>query len=239
VEKVILKAIKRETFGKGACKHLRKEGFIPGVIYKDGKEGINTQISNKDLWHALSTDAGENAIITMDISGGEKDIKKTVIVKEIQRDPISDDFLHVDFCEISLKEKLKVKVPVVVKGEAVGVKEDEGVLTQVAWELEVECLPTEIPEHLDVQVDEMRIGDAIHVKDVEAPMDVLILDDPEMVVVTVNPPHIEEEVVEEEVLGEEGEEEPEIIKKGKKEEEEGGEAPPAEGGEKRPAKDDG
>ena len=218
MEKVILKAASREGLGKNASKHLRKEGMIPAVVYKDGKTGVNVQVDGKALWHALHTEAGENAIITMDISDGEKNLKKTVIVKEIQHDPIKDDFIHVDFHEISLKEKLKVKVPIAVKGEAVGVKEDDGVLAQIAWEVEVECLPTEIPEHIDVNVDELRIGDAIHIQEIPPIPGVKILDDPEQVVVTVNPPKAEE-VVEEEVPAE-GEEEPEVIKKGKQEEEE-------------------
>lgn len=217
MEKIILKALVREEKGKGACKHMRREGQIPAVVYKGGKEGISVQVDGKELWHALHTEAGENAIITMNISGGEKDIKKTVIVQETQTDPITDKFLHIDFHEISLKEKLKVNVPVTLKGEAIGVKEEEGVLAQAMWEIEVECLPTEIPEHINVKVDDLRIGDAIHIKDIVAPQGVVILDDPDQVVASVHVPQAEEEVVEE--GAEEGEGEPEVIKKGKGEEE--------------------
>lgn len=212
-----MKALVREEKGKGACKHMRREGQIPAVVYKGGKEGISVQVDGKELWHALHTEAGENAIITMNISGGEKDIKKTVIVQETQTDPITDKFLHIDFHEISLKEKLKVNVPVTLKGEAIGVKEEEGVLAQAMWEIEVECLPTEIPEHINVKVDDLRIGDAIHIKDIVAPQGVVILDDPDQVVASVHVPQAEEEVVEE--GAEEGEGEPEVIKKGKGEEE--------------------
>ena len=234
MEKIVLKATTREDLGKSASKHLRKDGKVPGVIYKGGKIGVNIAVDNNALWHALHTEAGENAIITMDISGGEKASKKTVIVKELQTHPLSEEFIHVDFHEISLKEKLKVKVPLTVKGEAIGVKEEDGLLGQLVWELEVECLPTEIPEHIDVHVDDLKIGDAIYIKDLKAPGDVKLLGDPEQMVVTVNPPKAEEEVVEEVAAeGEEGAEaaEPEVIKKGKKEEEEapeGEEAPPAE-----------
>ena len=220
MEKVVLKSALREEFGKSASKHLRKEDQIPAVVYKEGKKAISVKVDANDLWHALHTEAGENAIITMDITGGEKEIKKTVIVKEVQHDPVNDKFVHVDFHEISLKEKLKVKVPIAVKGEAIGVKEEDGVLSQDLWEMEVECLPTEIPEHIDVHVDELAIGDSIHVKDITAPAGVAILDDPEHTVVSVKPPAAEEEPVEEEAA--EGEmEEPEVIKKGKAEEEEG------------------
>ncbi|MDP8299941.1 MAG: 50S ribosomal protein L25 [Candidatus Tantalella remota] len=228
MEKVTLKSLVREGFGKGSCKHLRKEGQIPAVVYSDGKESVSIQVDAKELWHALHTDAGENAIITMDVAGGEKDIKKTVMVKEIQYHPVNDDFLHMDFKEISLRDKLKVKVPLLVKGEAIGVKDNEGILSQDMWEIEVECLPTEIPENLEVQVDELDINDSLHIKDITPPADVVILDDPEHVIVSVKPPQAEEEPEEEAV---EGEEEPEVIKKGKgEEEEEAAEAAPAEGG---------
>ena len=215
MEKVILNATARENTGKSACKHIRQEGLIPGVVYKDGKEGVKIQMVSRELWCALHTEAGENAIITMNIAGGDKDAKKTVILQETQRDPINEKFLHVDFHEISLKDKIKVKVPVTLKGEAVGVSEEDGVLAQLAWEVEVECLPTAIPEQIVVQVAELKINDAIHIKELETVEGVTILDDPESVVVTVNPPKAEEE--EEEVVeegAEEGEGEPELIKKG-------------------------
>jgi len=225
MEKVTLKAELRGALGKEACKQLRRKGRIPGVTYREGKKALSVHVDSKDLWHALHTDAGENAIITMDISGGEKDLKKTVIVKEVQHDPINDKFVHVDFHEISLKDKLKVNVPIIIKGEAVGVQEESGILTQEAWELEVECLPTAIPEHIDIHVEHLRIGDSIHVKDITPPKDVVILDDPEHVVVAVIPPKLEEEEEGEEAAAEGEAEEPEVIKKGKIEEEEGEEAP--------------
>ncbi|MFC1570170.1 50S ribosomal protein L25 [Candidatus Omnitrophota bacterium] len=238
MEKTILKALVREERGKNACKHMRRDGQIPAVVYKDGKPGISVRVGSKDLWHALHTEAGENAIITMDISGGDKPLQKTVIVKARQLEPLNDEFLHLDFQEISLKEKLKVKVPLTVKGEAKGVQEEEGVLAQLEWEIEVECLPTDIPEYLEVHVDELMIGDSLHVSDVEAPQGVAILNDPEQVVVQVNQPMAEEEVVEE-VEGEEGAEEPEVIKKGKGEEEEGEEGAAEEGGKEAPQAEEG
>jgi len=220
MEKIVLNAQLRETYGKGGCKKLRREGLIPCVVYKEGKETVNVQVDTKDLWHAVHSKAGENAIITMNIDGDKKD-NRTVIVKEIQHDPLNDKFVHVDFHEISLKEKIKVKVPILAKGEAVGVVEEKGILTQIMWEIEVECLPTAIPEHIEVHVNELKIGDAIHVKEMEIPQDVVVLADAEQVVLSVNAPkEEEEEEPEEAVEGEEGVE-PEVIKKGKKDEEEG------------------
>jgi large subunit ribosomal protein L25 len=227
MEKIILKAEIREGVGKDACKHLRRDGKIPAVVYKEGKKSLSVQVDSNDLWHALHTDAGENAIITMDISG-DKATKKTVIVQETQQDPINDKFLHVDFHEISLKEALKVNVPVHLKGEAIGVTEEDGILSQILWELEVECLPTAIPERIEINVEELKIGDAIHIQEVTPPEGVKILGEPEDVIVTVTPPKAEEEIEEVEEGAEEGAEEPEVIKKGKKEEEEGEEAPEEE-----------
>ncbi len=226
MEKIILDAKTRTDLGKSGSNHLRKTGEIPGVVYKGGGKGINVQIVNRALWHALHTEAGENAVITMNIEDGDKRVEKTVILQEAQRDPLNDKFLHVDFHEISLTDKIKVKVPVNIKGEAPGVVEDKGILTQVTWELEVECLPTEIPEHIDVYVNELHIGDAIHVKDLTIADGVEVMVDGEQVVVSVSVPQAEE--VEEPVESAETEEEPELIKKGKKEEEE------ASGDEKTP-----
>jgi large subunit ribosomal protein L25 len=217
MEKLILKALLREEKGKEACKHIRKIGQVPCVVYRGGKPATSIQVDMKDLWHTLHTEAGENAVITLDISGGEKNSKKTVIVQETQTDPMNDKFLHVDFHEISLTEKIKVSVPLVLKGEAKGVAEEGGVLSQIVWEVEVECLPAAIPEHVDVHVDELGIGDAIHISDVTPPAGVTFLDDPESMLVSVHAPKAEEEEVTEE--GAEGAEEPEVIKRGKEEEE--------------------
>ena len=218
MEKLLLNAENREHLGKGPCGQIRKQGLVPCVIYKGGKTGDSIQVNSRDLWKVLHTEAGENAIITMNIEGGGKTSKKTVIVQEVQTDPLKDHVIHVDFHEISLKEKLKVKVPVSLKGEAIGVKEEDGSVAQLMWELEVECLPTEIPEHIELHIDELHINESLSVKDITPSKDVVILDDPEQVVVSVHPPQAEAEE-EEEVPAEEGGEEPEIIKKGKKEEE--------------------
>ena len=221
MEKITLKAIERTDFGKGPSKQLRKEGMIPAIVYHQGEDGVKMAIDRTGLWHALHTSAGENAIIALDIKRGEGGggTEKTVIVKEVQKDPINDSIIHVDFQEISLKEKIQVNVPVVLKGDAKGVTEEGGVLSQVEWELEVECLPTDIPESIDIHVEDLMIGDAIHIKDLRREGDFVFMAEPDQMIVTVTPPQeIEEE--EEEGLEEAAGEEPELIKKGKKEEEE-------------------
>ena len=145
-----------------------------------------------------------------------------MLIKGIQLDPVKDEVIHVDFNEISLTEKIKVKVPIVDKGEAIGVKRDEGVLEHILWEVEVECLPTQIPQKLEVDVTKLEIGQDIFVKDIPVPEGVKILADPESIAVSVKPP--KEEIILEEPA--EGLAEPEMIREKKPESEE--EAAPEE-----------
>lgn len=219
MEKVTLSADLRMGIGKSEARSMRKIGKIPAVVYRGGKIGMNIQVDSKALWHALHTGAGENAIITLDINDEKgKEVKKTVMVREVQLDPVTDKLMHVDFHEISLKEKIKVKVPVIVKGEAKGVLEQKGIMNQVMWEIEVECLPTDIPARIEIKADNLMIGDAIHLSEVVVPKEVVVVGDPNQVVVTVTVQKAEEEVKEAVVEGAEAVE-PELIKKGKKEEE--------------------
>ena len=116
---------------------------------------------------------------------------KTVLIKEIQRHPFKDIILHVDFMEISLSENIKIEVPVITKGEAAGVVKDKGVLEKLLWKIQVECLPTEIPEKIEVDISNLNIGDSIFVKDLKVKDMVKILNDPELRVLTVEHPTIE------------------------------------------------
>jgi large subunit ribosomal protein L25 len=220
MEKVILKAEVRKESGKRIAKDLRNAGKVPANVYKSGKGGLSLSVSNEDLRDILHTKAGTNVIITLKISGG--DVKdKTVLIKELQREPIKDGILHVDFNEISLTDVLKVDVPIVAHGEPVGVKAEGGILEHVIRELHIECLPTDIPAKIEVEVSGMKIGDSVFVKDVKVPADVKVLNDPELIVFIVKAPKVE--VPKEEVPA--GPEEPELIRKKKEEEaEEGAEA---------------
>ncbi len=217
MEKVILNAEIREELGKARVKELRKSEIIPGIVYKGGKECVNLKIKSRDLFNVLHTPAGENVLITLKVKGDKKKAERACLIKELQRHPVKENILHIDLNEISLTEKIKVKVPVHPHGEPEGVVKDEGVLEHVLWEVEVECLPTDIPEKIEVEVAPMKIGDIVYVKDLTVPPVVKILSDPELTVLSVSLPAKEE--VPEEVPAEEGTE-PEVIAKGKKEEEE-------------------
>lgn len=219
MEKVILKADTRTVSGKASAKGLRNKDIIPAVVYKGGKDAVKLQVIIKEMEQVLHTKAGENVIVTLKISGADAKAKdKTVVIKEIQRDPIKNRILHVDFNEISLTEMLKVNVPVTAHGEPVGVKADGGTLEHVMWELQVECLPTDIPEKLDVDVSNLKIGDAIYVKDIAIPEGVKVLSDPELIAMIVKPPKVE---APKEEAAAEAPTEPELIRKKKEAEEEG------------------
>ncbi len=216
MEKVSLEVEIREKTGKGFSGRLRRRGYIPAILY-GGKEAPQSLIVNiKDLEKALSTEAGENVIISLKV--GDK--TRTVIVKDLQTDPVRGDLLHADLCQISLKERLKASVPIVVRGEAPGVKEG-GILQHRLREIEVECLPTEIPESIPIDVGDLRIGNSLHVKDLRVTGDIKILADGEESVVSIVPPTVEEvapptpeEVVAEpEVIGEKKEIPPEEAEK--------------------------
>ncbi len=206
MEKINLEAEVREKTGKGSSGRLRRTGYIPAILYGTKEEAQSLIVNTKDLERALSSEAGENVIISLKV--GDK--TRTVIVKELQTDPVRRNLLHVDLCQISLREKLKASVPIEVRGEAPGVKEG-GILQHRLREIEVECLPTEIPESISVDVSGLGIGDSLHVKDLRVTGDIKILVDGEESVVSIVPPTIEEvapptpeEVVAEpEVIGEE------------------------------------
>ena len=225
METVELKAKVRENVGKKYSKKLRHENLIPGVVYKEGEKTVHLKLSEKDLVHALRTKAGENVLISLKVEDGPKakGKERVVVVKEMQHHPIKEQILHVDFQEISLTEKLTIDVPIALKGEAEGVVKEEGVLEHIIWEVKVECLPTDIPEKIEVEVSAMKIGDKVLVKDLVVPPGVTILDDSEQAVIAVELPHVEKPKEE----GEEEALEPELIRE-KKELEEGEEEEGAE-----------
>jgi large subunit ribosomal protein L25 len=237
MEKVELHVNVREEFGKAAVGRLRREGLVPAVVYKHGEKPTAVKLLKKAFLKTLHTKAGENVIITLKIAktaDASRTTSKTVLIKEIQENPVSDDIIHVDFNEISLTEKIKVKVPINDKGEPIGVKRDEGVLEHILWEAEVECLPTQIPEKLEVDVSSLEIGQDIFIKDIAVPEGVKILEDPESIVFSVKAPKIEEIPTPEEAAAAEAEE-PEVIRERKPEAEEEAaeEAPEAKPKEKK------
>ncbi|MDP8292402.1 MAG: 50S ribosomal protein L25 [Candidatus Orphnella occulta] len=232
MEKVILKAEIREEFGKESGSRMRKSGIVPAIVYKQGDKALPLKVDARELFHVLHTSAGGNVIINLNIASDDKAKSakndKTVIIKEIQYHPIKGDVLHLDFHEISLTDKINVTIAIETKGEPEGVTSDGGILDHPTKELHVECLPTEIPERIDVHVEMLKMGEGIRVKDLDIPDGITVLNDPEQTVCSVVVPKAEEEVSEEEAASEEVAE-PEVIREKKPEEgaEASGESQPA------------
>jgi large subunit ribosomal protein L25 len=223
MQKILLKADERKETGKGAARSLRRAGELPAVVYGEGKS-IPVKLNRKEMVQLISEGVAEHALITLKLKKGKaKASEHPVLIKEYQVDPVSSRLLHVDFLEISLKEKIKVSIPIIIVGESLGVKEG-GILEQQEREVEIECLPTAIPQSIEIDAEHVDIGGALHISDLVAPEGAVILADPEKLVLSVSAPKIEEEpVVEEEEEGAE----PEVESgKGK---EEGAEEKPAEG----------
>jgi len=205
----------REELGKGAARALRRQGLIPGVVYGHNFGPIAVQVELEELKRLLHHESIESMLIRMRLNGKEE----TVMIKEIQRHPVTYDILHVDFHRVSLTEEVTTRVPVELVGESIGVKEG-GILEFLLRELEIRCLPTEIPEHIAIDISHMRIGDSLRVGDLKLKEGITVLDDPETVIVLIAAPVVREEIEEVEEAEEAEEEEPELVGEEKEEEEE-------------------
>ncbi len=204
----------REILGK-KVKVLRREEIIPANIYGHGIDSLAVQVPTRDLAQTIRV-AGRNTLLQLQVEGESK--PRPVFVHHVQRDCINDDLLHVDFFQVSLKEKIRLDIPLVMVGEAPAVSMYHGVLLQNLNVIAVECLPTDVPSQIEVDVSGLEeIDSAIHVQDLDIGPDVTLLVDLKMVVAKIAPPRVEE--VEEEVVeevegeeaaeeGEEGEEKP-------------------------------
>lgn len=204
----------RQGKGKGSARAVRRNGLIPGIVYGHNQEPITIQFQEYGL-RRIFHQGGENVLINMNVSG---ELTETVMIKEIQRDPLSRRIIHADFMRVSLEEKVTTHVPVVLVGTAPGVKEG-GVLEFLLRELRVECQVGQIPEHIEVDISSLGIGDQIRVEDIKVPEGMAIHDDPVTIVVTIAAPTVVKEI-EEGAVPEDLEKEPEVIRERRKEEEE-------------------
>jgi large subunit ribosomal protein L25 len=197
----------REGRGKGVARKLRATGRIPGVCYRRNAEPLAVSLDPSELDRVLrKASSGINTLLDLKVAGGGDFDGRQVLIKELQRDPISGAYLHADLYAVDLKQTIHVSVPIQIKGSAVGVTQSAGILDHATRELDVECLPNAIPEEFAVDVSELEIGDSIHVRDLAVPEGVAILNDPDVPIVSVVAPVvIEEEAPAEEEEGVEGE----------------------------------
>ncbi len=173
----------REKVGKGIARKLRAAGRVPGVVYGKGVEPVAVSVDAKELAGAIVGEGGRNNLITL--QGGGSLNGNTVIVADLQQAALKGTFISVDFHKINMDEKVRVHVPVALVGTAAGVKEG-GMLDLVMHSLDLECLPAQIPEHVEVDVNALAIGHAIHVGELVLPSGVKALDDPKATIVSVH-----------------------------------------------------
>ena len=217
---VSLKAKSRPATGKGAARQARMAGKIPGVLYGPGEEAVVLEVDVPDFLKVYHGGHGENVLMDLTVDSAEP---QKVLFREVQRDPVTEDVLHIDFYHVSLTKPIRVHVPVLLEGIPDGVKNSGGILQHIMREVEVECLPTHIPDNIKMDVSELGIHDAIHISDLPTEKFEL-MDDMARTVASVIPPVVSTEPTAEEeaeaALGEEGAE-PERV--GDKDEMEGAE----------------
>jgi large subunit ribosomal protein L25 len=220
-ETITVEVKPREETGKNANRRLRRDGEVPGVVYGLDKPPFLVSVSPKRLGEILHLESGRNTIFSLSLVG--EDQTRSAMIKDLQRDPITELFVHVDFVRLDLEKMLTVRVPVHLVGVPDGVKNEGGVVDHILREVVVECLPKNIPEHVDVDVSALHINQNVAVSDIPVEAGVRIVDEPESVIAVVVPPRAEVEAVAVEGEVEEGptdeEAEPEVIKKGKEGEE--------------------
>jgi large subunit ribosomal protein L25 len=172
----------RSKTGKGISRQLRSADMVPGVVYGKGMDPVAVSIKYRDLQDALAGEGGQNNLITL-VGGGSLD-QSMAIIADMQRDVLKGTYRHVDLHRINMNEKLRVTVPVVLKGAAVGVKEG-GLLDLAHHELHAECLPNNIPDHIEIDITDLQIAHSIHVSEIVLPEGVKLLDNPKTPVVSV------------------------------------------------------
>ena len=210
----------RKTTGSAKSRQVRRLNLIPGIVYGGDAKPMNIQADRKAYDRIYHQHAGESLIYHLNlVDDGKKVSDFPAIIKDVQLHPVTDEIIHIDFNRISLDKEIEIKVKVLPKGEAVGVKRDGGTLEHLMWELEVICLPTNIPHHLEADVTNLGVHDSIFVKDLVLPAGVSTKHDPESVVITVAGSMREEvaaPVAEADVAA--AGSEPEVLKEKKKEE---------------------
>ncbi len=187
MQRIGLSADIREKSGKGAARSIRRDGMIPAVLYGQGS-AKTISLNPADVLKILHSESGENTLINLKLKGKDKEAEKVAILRDFQRDPVTGKLLHADLFEISMNKAIKVKVHVEITGDQpAGVKEG-GLLQHNMREVMVECLPSLIPDNIKIDASALKIGDVIHVRDINVAEGVTILDDSAMAVVSVAAP---------------------------------------------------
>ena len=217
----VLEAQARDTFGKNEARRTRRSGQVPGVLYGgDGKAATPISVAPKALLKILHSESGQNTLIALKLAGAGDN---RVLVKDFQLDPITHDVLHVDFLRIAMDKLLRVTIPIIVHGEPKGVKQQGGILEFIRREIEIEVLPADIPEHIDVDVTELMLHQGVRVRDIATDAKWKPVSDLDLMLAHVIMPKVEEVAAPADAAAAATATpaEPEVMKKGKKDEEEG------------------
>jgi large subunit ribosomal protein L25 len=217
----VLEATPRDTFGKNEAKRTRRGGRVPAVVYGSAADGgsgsaLPVAVDPKELLKILHSESGANTLILLKMQGAGE---ARVLVKEYQLDPVTHHVLHADFYRVAMDRAIEVTIPVLIKGEAPGVKQQGGILEFVRREIAIECLPGDIPENVEVDVSDLMLHQGVRVRDVATNPKWTPLTDADTLLVHVIMPKVEEAAAPAEVAAVAAPAEPEVIKKGKKEEE--------------------
>ena len=221
-----IQAERRAVSGRGSVQRLRKQGLLPGVINNDKCESVLIQLNRHDFEMFLRHHSSESLILDVQVEG---DTSKKLLLKEVQHHPVSDQIMHVDFLEISMTKKMRVDIPIRLIGDAIGVTSEGGVLDQLIRTVQVECLPSDLVEGIEVDVSALKVGDAIRVSQIKVDPKLHILTNGSVAVANVSIPKVVEEAPEEVAAAST---EPEVIGAKKEGEEGEGEEGAAEGKEK-------
>jgi len=215
---MMIKAEKRDALGKNANRRLRKQGIIPAVLYGEKVTSVPLALNKKDIVLIMKSDTRENTIFKVGFDGDVRD----AMIKDLQVDPATDELIHADLIQIALDKLIRITIPIVPKGEAAGVKTEGGFVDFITREVEVECLPKDIPDRIDIDISGLRLHQSFKVENVQAPEGVRFISEPGTVLVMISLPHKEEEFPGEKPEDAVAEEkEPEVIKKERAEKEEG------------------
>ncbi len=205
MEQVVLTAQLKEESGKGVARKLRQQGLIPAILYGGGgkNSSLSLSLNYKDVLKIMKSDMGMGTVSQLDIQGLAEKQKRNVIFRDIQLHPVRHSILHVDLYEVAMDKNIQVEVPIALIGQAVGVKDQGGILEHHLRSLNVECLPGKIPGHIDVDISSLDLGKSIHAADLQLPDEVKVLDSPELLIASViEPSKVEASVVAEAVEGE-------------------------------------
>ena len=227
LKNVVVEVASRSESGKNESRRLRSAGQVPGIVYGMKRPPFAVAVSPRRLEEILRLESGRNTIFKLSLTG--LDQTRAVMIKELQRDPVTDRMIHVDFVRVDLEKSVKVHVPIRLLGTPAGVKTEGGIVEFITRQVEVECLPEDIPEHLDTDVSELHIHQHASVENLVVGPRVKVLADPHAIVVVIAPPRAEEAPAPaaEAAAAPAAAAEPEVIKKGRE----------ASGGAEAPAKE--